>query len=66
MEHHIQEPRPAVQPPEVGSIYRDAGERSFLVLSSSRTGILIEYADGNTERLEPNRWPALHPTRSLF
>ncbi|WP_459867301.1 hypothetical protein [Endothiovibrio diazotrophicus] len=66
MEHLAEEPRTTVHPPEVGSIYRDAGQRSFLVLSASHHTILIEYADGHTRRVAPDRWSELRPTRSLF
>ena len=66
MDSQLREDPPAIHPPEVGGIYRDAGERSFMVLSTSSNGILIEYADGRTRRLEPGRGPELLPTRSLF
>ncbi len=43
----------------LGGIYRDANNRSFIVLRVSRDGIFVEYADGATRTISSTGWPLL-------
>ncbi|OGT91420.1 MAG: hypothetical protein A2286_14015 [Gammaproteobacteria bacterium RIFOXYA12_FULL_61_12] len=51
--------------PTVGEIYRDFLNRSFIVLKAANV-VLIEYADGQFKRLQPNEWSQLRPRSALF
>ncbi len=43
--------------PRLGGIYRDANDRSFIVLRVGPEGIFVEYADGTTRSINVNVWP---------
>lgn len=45
--------------PRLGGIYRDANNRSFIVLRVNREGIFVEYADGATRSISVTGWPLL-------
>ncbi len=43
--------------PRLGGIYRDANNRSFIVLRVNPEGIFVEYADGTTRSISVTGWP---------
>lgn len=45
--------------PQLGGIYRDANNRSFIVLRVSPEGVFVEYADGTTRSVSVNGWPRM-------
>ena len=55
-----------VPAPTVGMVYRDAHDRSLMVLGIGRGRVLVEYADGAITSLRRARWPGLKPRRASF
>lgn len=45
--------------PRLGEIYRDAQNRSFIVLRVNRDGVFVEYADGLTRTISVTGWPLM-------
>jgi hypothetical protein len=45
--------------PQTGGIYRDATNRSFVVLRVRPEGVFVEYADGTTRSVSKNGWSLL-------
>ncbi len=53
IDHHV-----TLSPePRLGGIYRDASNRSFIVLRVNPEGIFVEYADGTTRSVSVTGWP---------
>lgn len=42
--------------PQTGNIYRDAANRSFVVLRVRPGGVFVEYADGTTRSVSSKGW----------
>lgn len=42
--------------PQTGGIYRDATNRSFVVLRVRSEGVFVEYADGTTRSVSKSGW----------
>lgn len=51
--------------PQVGKVYRDIMNRSFMVLFA-KDHILVEYASGELKKLLIAEWQQLKPKESLF
>lgn len=45
--------------PRLGGIYRDANNRSFIVLRVNPEGVFVEYADGTTRSVSVTGWPRM-------
>lgn len=45
--------------PQTGEIYRDATNRSFVVLRVRPDGVFVEYADGTTRSVSSKGWSLL-------
>ncbi len=57
--------RSTLHQPAIGCIYRDEGNRSFMILNICDDQVLLEFADGAIKRISLRQWAEINPEPAL-